>query len=241
MHWVHERYWAPGPQGNDIHKTNVPNLRMRFRYDNHQEEARARFPLSSRLCHSCRSGPLLTTYAHVAPVCRDMPLTLHMPQACLPPVDRQWGGICLVFYYYRFVARPVLCKGTCAGCQTGRNGPTFGALSWMQSLGWCGAGCADQGRGGGARAPAGARQQQEGSCVSTHLPHAVTCSPAGRQLQHQCRGCLVSLEPFGCVRKCRVPFSVRGCSHKARCVCCSLHPQLRIVGRFAHLGTSHAL
>ena len=41
MHWVHETYWQPGPQGNDIHKTNVPNLRMRFRYDNHQEEARA--------------------------------------------------------------------------------------------------------------------------------------------------------------------------------------------------------
>ena len=40
MHWVHENYWQPGPQGNDIQKTNVPNLRMRFRYDNHQEEVR---------------------------------------------------------------------------------------------------------------------------------------------------------------------------------------------------------
>ena len=36
MHWVHENYWQPGPQGNDIQKTNVPNLRMRFRYDNLQ-------------------------------------------------------------------------------------------------------------------------------------------------------------------------------------------------------------
>ena len=36
MHWVHQEYWRPGPQGNDIHKTNVPNLRMRFRYDNLQ-------------------------------------------------------------------------------------------------------------------------------------------------------------------------------------------------------------
>lgn len=36
MHWVHQTYWQPGPQGNDIHKTNVPNLRMRFRYDNLQ-------------------------------------------------------------------------------------------------------------------------------------------------------------------------------------------------------------
>ncbi|KAK9843466.1 hypothetical protein WJX81_004251 [Elliptochloris bilobata] len=38
MHWVHQEYWRPGPQGNDIQKTNVPNLRMRFRYDNLQEE-----------------------------------------------------------------------------------------------------------------------------------------------------------------------------------------------------------
>lgn len=33
MHWVHETYWKEGPDGNDIHKTNVPNLRMRFRVD----------------------------------------------------------------------------------------------------------------------------------------------------------------------------------------------------------------
>lgn len=33
MHWVHETYWKQGPEGNDIHKTNVPNLRMRFRVD----------------------------------------------------------------------------------------------------------------------------------------------------------------------------------------------------------------
>ena len=33
MHWVHETYWKLGPDGNNIHKTNVPNLRMRFRVD----------------------------------------------------------------------------------------------------------------------------------------------------------------------------------------------------------------
>ena len=44
MHWVHENYWQPGPQGNDIQKTNVPNLRMRFRFDNHQEEVRRSLP-----------------------------------------------------------------------------------------------------------------------------------------------------------------------------------------------------
>ncbi len=41
MHWVHQEYWRPGPQGNDIQKTNVPNLRMRFRYDNLQVRHRA--------------------------------------------------------------------------------------------------------------------------------------------------------------------------------------------------------
>jgi hypothetical protein len=30
-HWVASEYWRAGPEGNDIHKTNVPNLRMRFR------------------------------------------------------------------------------------------------------------------------------------------------------------------------------------------------------------------
>lgn len=38
MHWVHTQYWKLGPEGNDIHKTNVPALRMRFRKDCHQEE-----------------------------------------------------------------------------------------------------------------------------------------------------------------------------------------------------------
>ena len=30
-HWVHTEYWKLGPEGNDIQKTNVPALRMRFR------------------------------------------------------------------------------------------------------------------------------------------------------------------------------------------------------------------
>ena len=38
MHWVCANYWKAGPDGNDIHKTNVPNLRMRFRYDCHTDE-----------------------------------------------------------------------------------------------------------------------------------------------------------------------------------------------------------
>jgi AMP deaminase len=39
-HWLCTTYWKPGPHGNDIQKTNVPNLRMRFRYETHQEEMR---------------------------------------------------------------------------------------------------------------------------------------------------------------------------------------------------------
>jgi AMP deaminase len=38
MHWVHQRYWKMGPEGNDIQKTNVPNLRMRFRAETFYDE-----------------------------------------------------------------------------------------------------------------------------------------------------------------------------------------------------------
>lgn len=32
MHWVHTEYWKMGPEGNNIQKTNVPALRLRFRW-----------------------------------------------------------------------------------------------------------------------------------------------------------------------------------------------------------------
>ncbi|KAK2080050.1 hypothetical protein QBZ16_002446 [Prototheca wickerhamii] len=38
MHWVHTEYWKMGPEGNNIQKTNVPALRLRFRNDCHSEE-----------------------------------------------------------------------------------------------------------------------------------------------------------------------------------------------------------
>jgi AMP deaminase len=38
MHWVHRHYWKMGPEGNDIQKTNVPNLRMRFRAETFYDE-----------------------------------------------------------------------------------------------------------------------------------------------------------------------------------------------------------
>ena len=33
QHWVSDRYWIPGPRGNDMKKTNVPNIRVQFRND----------------------------------------------------------------------------------------------------------------------------------------------------------------------------------------------------------------
>ena len=33
QHWVGARYWEPGPRGNDIKRTNVPNVRVQFRHD----------------------------------------------------------------------------------------------------------------------------------------------------------------------------------------------------------------
>ncbi|CAG9466360.1 unnamed protein product [Pedinophyceae sp. YPF-701] len=38
MHWVGTEYWRPGPAGNDIQRTNVPDLRLRFRADAYTEE-----------------------------------------------------------------------------------------------------------------------------------------------------------------------------------------------------------
>jgi AMP deaminase len=37
-HWVHPTWWREGPDGNDIQRTNVPNLRIRFRWDCLSEE-----------------------------------------------------------------------------------------------------------------------------------------------------------------------------------------------------------
>ena len=40
MHWVHTHYWKLGPEGNDIQKTNVPALRMRFRRGRQAQQPR---------------------------------------------------------------------------------------------------------------------------------------------------------------------------------------------------------
>lgn len=33
-----QNFWRMGPEGNDIHRTNVPNLRLQFRHDTHHDE-----------------------------------------------------------------------------------------------------------------------------------------------------------------------------------------------------------
>jgi AMP deaminase len=54
MHWVHREYWRIGPEGNDIQKTNVPNLRMRFRADTFLEELST--VMTGAAAHSMRLG-----------------------------------------------------------------------------------------------------------------------------------------------------------------------------------------
>ncbi|KAG2707293.1 hypothetical protein I3843_05G130000 [Carya illinoinensis] len=38
LHWLGDRYLMRGPEGNDIHKTNVPNIRIAFRHETWKEE-----------------------------------------------------------------------------------------------------------------------------------------------------------------------------------------------------------
>ncbi len=33
LHWLGDKYFVSGPGGNDIHKTNVPLLRIEFRHE----------------------------------------------------------------------------------------------------------------------------------------------------------------------------------------------------------------
>ncbi|XP_021292923.1 probable AMP deaminase [Herrania umbratica] len=50
LHWLGNKYFLRGPEGNDIHKTNVPSMRIAFRYETWKEEmqyvysGRARIP-----------------------------------------------------------------------------------------------------------------------------------------------------------------------------------------------------
>ena len=59
MHWVHTQYWKMGPEGNDIQKTNVPALRMRFRQA---------WLISQHACcwSVCMHAPALGVYAETA-------------------------------------------------------------------------------------------------------------------------------------------------------------------------------
>ncbi|GIL84466.1 hypothetical protein Vretimale_19007 [Volvox reticuliferus] len=56
-HWVAEEYWRPGPDGNDIHKTNVPNLRLRFRHETYCDEMR--LVLHGAVAHQARKAAIM--------------------------------------------------------------------------------------------------------------------------------------------------------------------------------------
>ncbi|KAG5522370.1 hypothetical protein RHGRI_034524 [Rhododendron griersonianum] len=38
LHWLGSKYFKSGPEGNDIHQSNVPDSRISFRYDTWKEE-----------------------------------------------------------------------------------------------------------------------------------------------------------------------------------------------------------
>ncbi|KAI9170510.1 hypothetical protein LWI28_029054 [Acer negundo] len=38
LHWLGDKYFIRGPEGNDIHKTNVPKMRIAFRHETWKEE-----------------------------------------------------------------------------------------------------------------------------------------------------------------------------------------------------------
>jgi len=55
-HWVACEYWRQGPEGNDIHKTNVPNLRLRFRFECYIAEIQ--LLMHGVMCYQTRKQPL---------------------------------------------------------------------------------------------------------------------------------------------------------------------------------------
>lgn len=38
QHWIGKKWYEPGPAGNDMQKTNVPNIRLAFRHETLKEE-----------------------------------------------------------------------------------------------------------------------------------------------------------------------------------------------------------
>ena len=62
MRWVGERYYLPGPPGNEIAKTNVPNVRLRFRYESWCDEVN--FVVATGTSALDRARARLTTSVH---------------------------------------------------------------------------------------------------------------------------------------------------------------------------------
>ncbi|CAG8568726.1 11806_t:CDS:10 [Dentiscutata erythropus] len=62
-HWLGKEWYIPGKKGNDIHKTNVPDLRMEFRYETLLEEIKMILKYSSKKS----SSPFICNTIHMVP------------------------------------------------------------------------------------------------------------------------------------------------------------------------------
>lgn len=57
LHWLGDKYFLRGSEGNDIHKTNVPSLRISFRHEVENFKNKKHFirPVCLLLFHDCHS------------------------------------------------------------------------------------------------------------------------------------------------------------------------------------------
>ncbi|RIB14230.1 hypothetical protein C2G38_2248372 [Gigaspora rosea] len=62
-HWLGKEWYIPGKKGNDIHKTNVPDVRMEFRYETLDEEIK----MISKYSANKSSSPFSCNTIHMVP------------------------------------------------------------------------------------------------------------------------------------------------------------------------------
>ncbi|CAG8722648.1 15614_t:CDS:2, partial [Dentiscutata heterogama] len=62
-HWLGKEWYIPGKKGNDIHKTNVPDVRMEFRYETLLEEIKMILKYSLKKS----SSPFICNTIHMVP------------------------------------------------------------------------------------------------------------------------------------------------------------------------------
>ncbi|RXK42472.1 AMP deaminase [Tremella mesenterica] len=72
-HWIGQKWYLPGKEGNDIHKTNVPTIRLAYRHATLLEEL-------TLIKHG-------THYPSATPTHLKSPSTTQPPNSFLPPID----------------------------------------------------------------------------------------------------------------------------------------------------------